>query len=212
MVTSEEVGQAVEKSALEQAFASDPYAAMRSNQADNDTQLNQKLMTPEWKSNELYVMKPKITIKEVYIPETDTNGEKIIHNGNYVVKKKSVKFFDGWKSEKVEIPGGNMFKSDFNTAIINDTSISLINKLSNLYFSIVELSVATGEDYSYDLYKFNMILGTLLNASKSRYGKTLEMVKTNITKGEQTSTIRQMLLQDQKRKGLFSNLRKKLPF
>jgi len=168
-------------------------------------------MTPEWRSDELFIMKPKITMKEVYVPEKDSNGETIIHNGNFVVRKKTVQFFDGWESEKIEIPGGNMFKTDFNTAILNDVNISLVNKLSTLYFQIVELSVATGENYSYDLYKFSMIFGALLNSSKSRYGKTLEMVKTNITKGEQTSTIRQMLLQDQQRQGIFSKLRKKLP-
>jgi len=210
MISNEDIGNALEKQALEKAMNS-PYNALSSEEVLNEVQLNQKIMTPEWRSDKLTIMKPKIKIETCWVPKLDGDGNEVFYKGELVVKRKQVKVFDGWKTDEIDIPGGNIFTSDFNTAILGDNLINLVNRMTNTRQTIAELSIATGDDYSYDLYKYTCILGTILNVSKSRYGKTLEMLKTNITRGEMTNTIKQMLLQD-KKKGLFAGFRKRLPF
>jgi len=205
-MNQEIVAAAMQEQAFKDAMGNG-YDALKSNDALNEVHLNQKIMTPEWRSDKLYILKPKIEMKICWVPQTDKNGEAVLFEGEPVVEKKEVQFFDGWNNDEIDLPGGNIFKTDFNTAILSDTQINLANKLTNMYISIIELSIATGEDYSYDLYKFSGLLGSLLNTSKSRYGKTLELMKTQITKGEQTNTIRQMLLEDQRRKGVFGKIK-----
>jgi hypothetical protein len=212
MPTSEEVGQAIERQQLNQAFGQaiqSPYASMDSDSALTDVQLNQKLMRPEWESNKLKIMRPQVEEEEVWVCLRDEEGKPIMRNGKKVVDLEKVRVFKGWEQKEVEVPGGNLFKSDLRTAISDDTDILMLNRLMNLYFYIIELSMATGEDYSFDLYKLYNLIGSVLNTSNTRYGKTLEMIKTQISKGVQESTIRQALLQD-RRGGLFDRFRKKV--
>jgi len=209
---SKDVGQYLEENAIEQAIGGNQYDAMKSNDMYNDTQLNQKIMTPEWESNKIFIMKPQMIEEIVWMPVYLPDGSIKKFNGQTVVELKKVKRFDGWAKEEITFAAGNLFKSDLATAISGEGEMVVVNKLMNLYFYVVELSATTGEDYSYDLYKFYNLIGSVLNTSKSKYGKTLEMVKTNITKGEMTNTVRQMLLQDQKRKGIFGGLRQRLNF
>jgi hypothetical protein len=213
MVTSEDMGQAIEKAAIENSYEGSQFDALRDEaKIYTAEQLNQKIMTPEWQSNKLTIMKPQLKTKMCYQVKKDENGNEVLYKGKPVVEEKEVQVFEGWKTEHIEMPGENLFKTDFNTAILNDTFVELVNRLANTRQTIMELSVATGDDHSYDVYKYDSVIGVILNASKSHYGKTLELLKTQISKGEQTNVIRQMLLQDQKRRGLFGALRSKLPF
>jgi hypothetical protein len=213
MVTSEDMGQAIEKAAIENSYEGSRFDALRDEaKIYTAEQLNQKIMTPEWQSNKLTIMKPQLKTKMCYQVKKDENGNEVLYKGKPVVEEKEVQVFEGWKTEHIEMPGENLFKTDFNTAILNDTFVELVNRLANTRQTIMELSVATGDDHSYDVYKYDSVIGVILNASKSHYGKTLELLKTQISKGEQTNVIRQMLLQDQKRRGLFGALRSKLPF
>jgi len=212
MPTSEDVGKAVEEAILRQEFNRSPFDGLKTDEILTDHQLNHKIMKPEWDSSTLCLMKPKLKIEDCYVQLLDEEGNPKNFNGKKVVVLKEVKVFDGWKNEKVEVPGGNIFKSDLTTAISSPLDLSLVNKMIDTYLFTVQLSMATEEDYSYDLYKLENLVGCVLNSSKSRGGKTLEMLKTQISKGEQTSTIRQMLLQDKQRKGLFGSIRSKLPF
>lgn len=210
MVSAEEIGYTLERQGIEKAINA-PYDSLSSNDVLNDVQLNQKIMTPEWKSDKLTIMKPKLKFETVWTPKLDGDGNEVRYKGELVVKRRKVKVFDGWETDEVDMPGGNIFKTDFNTAILSDSLINLVNRMTNTRQTIAELSISTGDDYSYDLYKYTCILGTILNVSKSRYGKTLEMLKTNISRGEMTNTIKQMLLQDRK-KGIFEGFRRRLPF
>jgi hypothetical protein len=206
MPTSEEIGQAIEDATIRRELNRTPYDNLHSDDIITDTQLNQRIMRPEWDSK-LIVMKPKVSIEECYTYKLDYQGEPILHNGKKVVLLKEVKVFEGFKTEELDLPVKNLFKADLTTAISSPTELALINKMSDFIFHLVELSLATEEDYSYDIYKFYNVLGSILNTSKSRGGKTLEMLKTQINKGEQTSTIKQMMLEDQRRKGLFGKIK-----
>lgn len=212
MVSSEDIGRAIEEASLRKELNRSPYDALQNDDILTDQQLNQRIMRPEWDSSKLHVMKPKITIEECYVQLQDQEGNPVYRNGKKVVVKKEVKVFDSWENKSIEVPGGNLFKSDLTTSISSPTDMALINKMIDTYLFTIQLSMATEEDYSYDLYKLYNLMGGSSVTTKARGGKTLEMLKTQITKGEQTSTIRQMLLQDQQRKGLFGSIRNKLPF
>lgn len=207
MPTSEEVGRAIEEAVLRQEFNRSPFGNLKSEDILNETQLNQKIMRPEWDSSKLMVVKPKMTVEQCWVPEYDNDGKPVLFKGQKVVKPKQVKVFEGWEKQELDLPVKNLFKADLTTAISSPDDLAMINKMGDLILQIVELSVATEEDYSYDLYKFYNLMGVMLNSSKSRGGKTLEMLKTQINKGEQTSTIKQMLLQDKRRQGVFGKIK-----
>lgn len=211
-VDSQSISDALEQRAIIQAMGQEPnYDALNSNMPLDLTQLNEGLMRPEWDSSKIMLMKPKMVEKEVWMPIME-NGEMVMYEGRAVVELKNMQVFEGWNQEEITVPGGNIFKKDLTTAISSDMDISMLNRLINLYLYTVELSVATGEDYGHDLWKLYALIGGILNTSKSRYGKTQELVKTNITRGYQENVLRQMLLNDQRKRGLFANLRSKLPF
>jgi len=209
MPTAEQIGDALESGAIRQMITDSPYDGLRSDSPLNEVQLNERIMKPEWESNKLYLMKPKLVSEEAYVVMCDENENPQQHKGIPVVKLKRVNVFKGWEKKEVEIPGGNVFKTDLTTAISSEEDLNILRKMLNLYFYLVELSMATGEDYSYDLYKFHALIGGMLNISKSRYGKTMEMLKTQITRGYQENTLKQMLLSDRKKKGLFARFKRR---
>jgi len=210
MPTAEEIGIALEEQAIGDAFSGNhsSYSGVGGEgQVYSNQELNNKLMSPEWDTSKLVIMKPKFSIQTVAIKVLDSDGNPVLHEGLYVVEEKELKVFEGWENKEIEVAGGNIFKRDWNTAILDNSLSQLINSMFNTRQFLIELSISTGEDYSYDIYKYTSVIGGILNTSKSKYGKTMELVKTDITKGEQTNIIRQMLLQDQKKRGIFGKIK-----
>ena len=166
-------------------------------------QLNQRLMTPDWDSSKLTLMIPKTRIETCWVIKKGPDGKPLMFEGKPIVDEKSVKLFDGFDSKIVDLPTKNIFKSDMRISLLRPEDRNILQSLLDLYFFIVQESIATEEDFSYDLYNISQKIGSILNIAPSLAGKGAELLKTQITKAEQSSTIRQMLLHDQKKQGIF---------
>ena len=205
-LTPEDVANALEDQAIIKALGlapKNPLDALKSDEIVSDSQLNQRLMTPTWDSSELTLMIPKTRIEECWIIQKGTDGKQVFFEGQPVVDKRSVKVFDGFESKQIELPTKNIFKSDMRTSLLRPEDRNILQSLLDLYFFIVQESIATEEDFSYDLYNISQKIGCILNIAPSLAGKGAELTKTQITRAEQSSTIRQMLLNDQKKQGIF---------
>ncbi len=204
--TPEEVADAIENKAVVEALGlgpKNPLDALKSDEIISDPQLNQRLMTPDWDSSKLTLMIPKTRIETCWVIKKGPDGKPLMFEGKPVVDERSVKLFDGFKSKEVDLPTKNIFKSDMRVSLLRPEDRNILQSLLNLYFFIVQESIATEEDFSYDLYNISQKIGSILNIAPSLAGKGAELLKTQITKSEQSSTIRQMLLNDQKKQGIF---------
>lgn len=117
--------------------------------------------------------------------------------------KQTVKVYAGMTSQEINLPIPNLFKSDLSSAMLGEQDVWLITDLINLYAYIVQLSFATGEDYSTDLYKLYNLIGGILNTSGARGGRKAELAKTIITKGEAKSWVYQQQIEKEKKKKRF---------
>jgi len=205
-LTPEDVANALEDQAVIKALGlapKDPLDALKSNEIISDPQLNQRLMTPDWDSSVLNLMIPKTRLETCWIVKKGHDGKPLMFEGKPVVDEKSVKLFDGFETKVVDLPTKNIFKSDMRISLLRPEDRNILQSLLDLYFFIVQESIATEEDFSYDLYNISQKIGSILNVAPSLAGKGAELLKTQITKAEQSSTIRQMLLNDQKKQGIF---------
>jgi len=210
-LTPEDVANALEDRAVIHALGLDPKNPLDSLKTDeilNDSQLNQRLMTPTWDSSKLNLMIPKTRIEDCWVIQKGSDGKPVFFEGLPVVDKRSVKVFDGFESKQIDMPTKNIFNSDMRTSLLRPEDRNILQSLLDLYFFIVQESIATEEDFSYDLYNISQKIGCILNIAPSLAGKGAELTKTQITKAEQSSTIRQMLLNDQKKKGIFGMFQK----
>ncbi len=205
-LTPEDIANALEDQALVKALnlaPKNPLDALKSDEIVSDPQLNQRLMTPDWDSSKLNLMIPKTRIETCWVIKKGNDGKPLFFEGKPVVDEKSVKLFDGFKSKEIDLPTKNIFKSDMRISLLRPEDRNILQSLLDLYFFIVQESIATEEDFSYDLYNIDQKIGCILNIAPSLAGKGAELTKTQITKAEQSSTIRQMLLNDQKKQGIF---------
>lgn len=205
-LNAEDVANALEDQALIKALnlgPKNPLDALKSDDILSDPQLNQKLMTPQWDSSKLTLMVPKTRLEVCWVIKKGADGKPLFFEGKPVVDEKSVKMFDGFESKEIDLPAGNIFKPDMRISLLRPEDRNILQSLLDLYFFILQESIATEEDFSYDLYNINQKIGCILNIAPSLAGKGAELLKTQITKAEQSSTIRQMLLNDQRKKGIF---------
>ncbi len=205
-ISPEDVANAIEDQAVLKALGLNPkdaVDALKSNEIISDPQLNQRLMTPDWDSSKLTLMIPKTRIESCWVVRKDSDGKPLMFEGKPIVDEKSVKVFDGFETKEVDLPTKNIFKSDMRISLLRPEDRNILQSLLDLYFFIVQESIATEEDFSYDLYNISQKIGSILNVAPSLAGKGAELLKTQITKAEQSSTIRQMLLNDQKKQGIF---------
>ena len=148
-------------------------------------------------------MIPKTRIETCWVARKGPDGKPLLFEGKPVVDERSVKMFDGFETKEIDLPTKNIFNQDMRTSLLRPEDRNILQSLLNLYFFIVQESIATEEDFSYDLYNIAQKIGCILNIAPSLAGKGAELLKTNITKAEQSNTIRQMLLDDQKKQGVF---------
>ncbi len=205
-LNAEDVANALEDQAVIKALGlapKNPLDALKSDDILSDPQLNQRLMTPQWDSSKLTLMVPKTRLEVCWVIQKGKDGKPLFFEGKPVVDEKSVKMFDGFESKKIDLPAENIFKPDMRISLLRPEDRNILQSLLDLYFFILQESIATEEDFSYDLYNINQKIGCILNIAPSLAGKGAELLKTQITKAEQSSTIRQMLLNDQRKKGIF---------
>lgn len=204
-ITAEDVANALENKQIMNAFGltpPNPYDALKTDEIHTDSQLNQRLMTPQWDSTKLKTMNPKMKIEKCFVVKKGKDGKPVFFNGKPVVEEKEVKCFDGFETKTIDVPSANIFLPDMRTSVLRPEDRNIMQILTDLYFFVLQESLATETDFSYDLYFIEQKLGSILNISPSLGGKIADLLKTQITRGEQTNVVRQMLLQDQ-RKGIF---------
>ncbi len=208
----EEIADAIETQKMTEILGlgpKNPLDALKSDDILSDPQLNQRLMTPDWDSSKLTLMIPKTKIETCWVIKKGPDGKPLFFEGLPVVDKKTVKVFDGFETKEVDLPTKNIFKSDMRISLLRPEDRNILQSLLDLYFFIVQESVATEEDFSYDLYNISQKIGSILNVAPSLGGKGAEILKTTITKAEQSNTFKQMMLDDQRKKGIFGNFFKR---
>ena len=166
---------------------------------ENDTGISEMLIKPEWRSDILVVREPITIDKEVYV---------IIPNlfapdGEPIYERRKVQVYKGVTSKEIKLPIPNLFTPDLASAMLGNDDVTLINDLINLFAYTMQLSFATGEDYSTDLYKLHNVIGAVLNTSGARGGRKAELAKTQITKGESKSWFYQQQLEKEKKRKKF---------
>lgn len=204
--TPEDVANALEDNAIAKALnlgPKDPLDGLKSNEIISDSQLNQRLMTPDWDSSKLTLMIPKTRLETCWVIKKGPDGKPLMFEGKPIVDEKSVKLFDGFETKEIDLPTKNIFKSDMRVSLLRPEDRNILQSLFDLYFFIVQESISTEEDFSYDLYNISQKIGCILNVAPSLGGKGAELLKTQITKAEQSNTIKQMLLNEQKKQGIF---------
>jgi len=165
-LTPEDVANALEDRAIIKAMGlepKNPLDALKSDEILSDPQLNQRLMTPTWDSSTLTLMIPKTRLEECWIIQKGPDGKPIIFEGQPVVDKRSIKLFDGFETKEIDLPTKNIFNSDMRTSLLRPEDRNILQSLLDLYFFIVQESIATEEDFSYDLYNISQKIGCILN-------------------------------------------------
>ncbi len=157
-----------------------------------DQQIDQMILTPEARSNLLSKKIPRIIKKPIYalddygnkIPVQQEDGSDRINDKGeimYVIKDYE-EIQSGWQTELDIIPSPELFTIDNATSNISQAAVTFLTRtywFSN-YLSVYQYR--TNLDYSIYLHKLRNDAHTVLAASKSYNGGTVQAIKTFINK------------------------------
>lgn len=167
----------------------------------NAEQINELIGTVSYESNKIKLYVPKTKTKSVYVALKDVHGKVMLnYNGDVLHEKTEVPVFDSWETKEVELPAPELFRRDLIYAVLDEHDRKRLDYIHRLYSRLIVAMIKDGHDFSKIVWFLSQRASTIIETSRAKDGKTLDMSKTTITQGQTTSRFIEQRIEEQMKK------------
>lgn len=178
---------------------------------DSQDALNNKIISSHIKNRNVIVTKPKIEKRRIALPLLDKQGNSVMQDGRYIIKKiKKMEVLVGLEKREFEFPIPDWFSDSTTSSILEKEEGQIIREIDDLAMSLyTEMLNNPKMDHSEFIAWLYWIKGSIVDTAKGIGGGAVEKAKTTITKGE--SLVREYRTdpsqfsekEERKKKGMF---------
>ncbi len=159
-------------------YAPDPYS--------NSSQIDAELISSGYKDQKISISVPKYKQIRVTSIVRNSNGTAKLLNGKPVEKDVYMaNVFEGYETKEIELPIKNIHNNSVTSSILTDSDVEMIRLIDDLFYDL-SLDTALKPDVSFvkTLVRLYGLKASIVDSSKGRWGRSAELAKTQITKGE----------------------------
>lgn len=161
-----------------EAFREDPYTS--------NYQIDAKILSSDYKNQKIIIKTPKYKKMVLSTIYKNKDGTPKLVNG-YPVEKDKVEatVLDGFETQEIDFPIQNLFNDSVTSSILTDSDVEMIRIIDTRIMSL-GMKMVTNEKISFlkTLHLLNGIKASVADSSKGRWGRSAELSKTQINKGE----------------------------
>ncbi|MFW6275102.1 MAG: hypothetical protein ACOC2M_00550 [bacterium] len=181
-------------------YAPDPYT--------NNYQIDAKILSSDYKNAKILVRLPKFKKVITAIVEKTKDGKIKKTKEGYPITKKLIKtrILTGFTEKKIDLPISNIHNDSVTSSILTDSDVEMIRSIDDtLYDYMLDMVKNPQINFTKTCYRLNGLKASIVDSSKGRWGRSAELAKTQISKGESKT----FAYHDQRTLEEFENRKKK---
>ena len=153
---------------------------------DSGDALNNKIISSHIKGGLVIVTRPITKRKRIALPLLDKDGNPVMQDGNYVIKKiKTMNILAGLEKRQFEFPIPNWFNDSTTSSILEKEEGQIIREIDDLAMALfAEMLNNPKVDHSEFIAWLHWVKGSIVDTAKGIGGGAVEKAKTTITKAE----------------------------
>lgn len=164
-------------------YDSDPYS--------NTYQIDAKLISSDYKDQKILIKTPKFRKIKACVLFKNKDGTVKLIDGKPVVREiVKTRVADGFETLELEFPIQNLHNDSVTSSILTDSDVESIRMIDDVIYDLsLEMMLSPEISFVKTITRLHGIKASIVDSSKGRWGRSAELSKTTITKGESKTSV-----------------------
>lgn len=161
-----------------EAYVPDPYTS--------NYQIDGKLISSDYKDQKMIFKIP--TYKKILVTTVFKDKFGVVKKVNGKPVEKTTYYANvltGFEDKQIDFPVPNLHNDSVTSSILTDSDVDSIRMIDdNVYDLSLEMMTKANVSFVKSIYRLNGLKASIVDSAKGRWGRSAELAKTQITKGE----------------------------
>ena len=149
-------------------------------------QIDGKLISSDYKDQKMLFKVP--IYKKVLVTTLFRDKRGVVKKLNGKPVEKSTYYANvltGFEEKQIEFPVPNMHNDSVTSSILTDSDVEMIRMIDdNMYDLSLDMMTKPNVSFIKTVYRLNGLKASIVDSAKGRWGRSAELAKTTISKGE----------------------------